>query len=48
MNLVFIDFITGVCLGLEIFTGDDAEPDDVFAVCIDLLIVRITYVRKKA
>ena len=47
MKYVFFDFITGMSVGLEIFTGEDLEPDDSFAMTIDLLILRITYVVKK-
>jgi len=47
MNVILLDFISGMCLGIELFTGDDLEEDDVFAMQIDLLILRITYIRKR-
>ena len=47
MNLILLDFISGMCIGIELFIGDDLEEDDVFAVQIDLLILRITFIRKR-
>jgi hypothetical protein len=47
MNLILLDFISGMSLGIELFIGDDLEEDDVFAMQIDMLIIRITYVRKR-
>ena len=44
-NIIMLDFISGMCLGIEFFFGEDLDPDDQFAVAIDLLILRITYVR---
>ena len=47
MNVILMDFISGMCLGVELFLGEDLDPDDVFAIQFDLLIVRITYIRTK-
>jgi len=47
MNIILLDFISGMSIGIELFTGDDLEEDDVFAFQIDLLILRITYIRKR-
>jgi hypothetical protein len=41
---VFVDFISGMCVGLELFTGEDLEIGDKFAMQIDLLIIRFTFV----
>lgn len=46
-NLIDLDFIPGISVGLEIFVGEDAAPEDLFAVTIDLLIIRITFVRRR-
>ncbi len=46
-NIVDLDFITGIELGIEVFTGDDAAEDDLFAITFDFLILRITYIRKR-
>ena len=43
-NVILLDFISGMCLGLEFFLGEDLEEDDVFAMTLHLLIVRITYI----
>jgi hypothetical protein len=47
MNIILFDFISGMSIGIELFTGDDLEEEDVFAMQIDLLILRITYIRKR-
>lgn len=45
MKSMFIfDFISGMSLGIEFFWGDTVEPGDKFAMVVDLLIIRITYV----
>lgn len=44
IHMFNLDFISGVSLGIEFFTGDDLMEGDKFAMTIDLLIVRITYV----
>jgi len=41
---LFVDFISGMCVGLEFFSGEDLEPGDKFAMQIDLLIIRFTFV----
>jgi len=46
-NLLDLDFISGICVGLEIFAGEDAAPEDLFAVTLDILIIRFTFVRAK-
>lgn len=48
MNLILLDFISGMSIGIEFFTGEDLDPEDVFAMQVDLLIIRITFVRKRA
>ena len=47
INLFSFDFITGMSIGIEFFLGDDLQEGDTFAMTIDLLIIRITYVRSK-
>jgi len=42
--MVFIDVISGMSVGLEFFLGEDLEPGDKFAMQIDLLILRFTFV----
>jgi hypothetical protein len=44
MHSFYLDFITGVSLGIELFTGSDLAPGDKFACTIDFFIVRLTYV----
>ena len=34
-------------VGIELFLGEDLQENDTFAMTIDLLIIRITYVRSK-
>ena len=46
-NLFDLDFISGISIGLEVFIGDDAAPEDLFAITVDLLIFRFTYVRRR-
>jgi hypothetical protein len=41
---IFLNFITGFSVGLELFLGDDLEENDKFACNIDLGIFRMTYV----
>jgi len=38
------NFITGVSVGIEFYTGDDLMDGDKFAVTLDLLIIRFTLV----
>ncbi len=38
------NFITGVSVGIEFYTGDDLIEGDKFAVTLDLLIIRFTLV----
>jgi hypothetical protein len=47
MNIILLDVITGMCLGIEFFTGDELDEEDQFAMQIDLLILRITFIRKR-
>ena len=47
MNVILLDFISGMSIGIEFFTGDDLEEEDQFAMQLDLLILRITFVRKR-
>ena len=47
INLISFDFITGMSVGIELFLGDDLQDGDSFAMTIDLLIIRVTYVRSK-
>lgn len=43
MNIA-VNFISGVSLGIEFYTGEDLVEGDKFACTIDLLIVRFTFV----
>lgn len=45
MNMIFIDVISGVKFGLEIFFRGDIE-DDESGVQLDLGIIRFTFIRK--
>ena len=47
MHNLIVTLITGMSLGIELYTGDDLSPKDKFAMTIDLLIVRFTYVLTK-
>ena len=47
MNVLLIDTISGISLGIECHIGDDLLPEDAFAMTIDFFIVRFTYVRRK-
>lgn len=40
----FVEFITGMSVGVELFMGKDLLPGDKFAMKIDLVIVRFTLV----
>lgn len=42
--VVFAEFITGMSVGIEIFIGEDCQPEDQFALKLDLLIVRVTFI----
>lgn len=44
MHSIYLNWITGMNLGIEIFTGDDVMDGDKFAVKLNLLIFSITYV----
>lgn len=46
-NVLTAEFIPGVCLGIEVFSGPDAATEDLFAITFDLLIIRFTYIRKR-
>lgn len=39
-----VSFISGMKIGLELFTGEDLYEEDAFALTIDLLIIRLTYI----
>ena len=41
---ILFDFISGFCVGIEIFTGDDLLEGDKFALTLDLGIIRVSYV----
>ena len=47
MNVILLDIISGMSIGLEFFLDDDLDEEDVFAFQIDLLILRITFIRKR-
>lgn len=47
MSILTFDFITGFSVGIELFFGDDAMDGDQFAVCLDLGIFRLTYIKQK-
>jgi len=42
--ILLADFITGMSVGIEFFTGEDLEPGDSFAMQVDLLIIRFTLI----
>ena len=42
-----VDFISGVSLGIEFYTGDDLMEGDSFALTIDLAIIRFTLIKHK-
>lgn len=44
MHSIYVNWITGMNLGIEIFTGDDVMDGDKFAIKLNLLIFSITYV----
>ena len=39
-----LQFITGFCVGIEFYTGQDCMPGDKFAMTLQLGIVRFLYV----
>ena len=41
---ISLDFISGMSIGIEFFTGEDLMPGDRFAMTIDLVIFRITFI----
>lgn len=47
MNVILLDFISGMSFGIEFFLGEDLDEEDVFAFQIDLLILRFTFIRKR-
>lgn len=44
IHMFNFDFISGVSVGIEFFTGEALLEGDKFAMTIDLFIVRFTYV----
>lgn len=46
-TVILLDFISGLMAGIEFHMGDDLEPGDVFAMTIDLLIIRLTVILTK-
>ena len=45
--IILADFITGLSIGFELFMGEDLEPGDRFAIQIDLVIYRFTFIFHK-
>jgi len=43
MTILF-DFISGVSVGIEFYSGEDTFEGDKFAVTLDLFIVRFTVI----
>ena len=41
---VLADFISGVSVGIELYTGKDVFEGDKFALTIDLFILRFTFI----
>ena len=46
-TVILFDFISGMMAGIEFHLGDELEPEDTFAMTIDLLIFRVTIIRTK-
>ena len=46
-NVFLFDFISGMSIGIEFHTGEALDPPDIFAMTLDLLIIRVTYIRTK-
>jgi len=47
-KLIFmLDFISGVMAGIEFYFGENLEPEDKFAMTVDLLIFRVSVVYTK-
>ena len=44
MTILF-DFISGVSVGIEVYSGEDVFEGDEFAITIDLFIVRFTLIK---
>lgn len=42
-----LDFISGVMAGIEFYFGENLEPEDKFAMTVDLLIFRVSVVYTK-
>lgn len=45
--IILADFITGMCVGIEFYMGEDLDDEDQFAMQIDLLILRFTFIIKR-
>jgi hypothetical protein len=43
-HVFLMDWVSGFVLGIDIFLGDDLEPDDKLAVTLHLGIFRFTYI----
>lgn len=43
MTILF-DFISGVSVGIELYTGEDVFEGDKFALTLDLFIIRFTLI----
>ena len=44
---VLADFISGVSVGIELYTGKDVFEGDKFALTLDLFIIRFTLIIHK-
>lgn len=44
MHFFFVEFISGMKLGIEFYLGEDLDGGDKFAMTLDLFILRFTYV----
>jgi len=41
---ILVDFITGVSVGIELYMGEDLAPGDKFALTLDVVIIRVTFI----
>ena len=41
---ILADFISGVAVGIELYTGEDVFEGDKFALTLDLFIIRFTLI----
>ena len=42
--IILADSITGLSIGFELFMGEDTKPGDRFAIQVDLVIFRFTFI----